>query len=144
MILRKFENLLKSISDDAQTSPEGHGMNLGTSWKLDFLRSGPDRMCMDPRWCVWSLYVWSGDMVCLLVWEEDVFLWDKNMSCCWRRLYGYGRCLVEEDYMDMEDVFLLEKNIWLSKMSSCWRIYASLTRNIYIYSRYEIGWYDMI
>ena len=68
----------------------------------------------------------------------DVFLWDKNMSSCWRILYGYGICLlvgeehvwtwemsscwiracivVEEDFMAMEDVFLWEKN-----MSCCWR-----------------------
>ena len=29
MIFRKFENLLKSISDDAQTYPKGHPSNLG-------------------------------------------------------------------------------------------------------------------
>ena len=46
-------------------------------------------------------------MVCLLVREEDVFLWEKKMSSCGRRT-----CLVVgEDYMVMEDVFLLEKNI---------------------------------
>ena len=45
----------------------------------------------------------------LLVGDEDVFLWEKKMSCCWRRLYGHGRCLlVGEDSMVMEDV---EKNI---------------------------------
>ena len=72
-----------------------------------------------------------------------------DMSSCWRRIYGYGRCLlVGEEYMAMKDVFLLEKkiwvwkmffleeymdtedvflekNIWIWKMSSCWRrIYA--------------------
>ena len=41
---------------------------------------------------------------------RDVFLWEKNMSSYSRRIYGY--C--------MEDVFLLEKDIWLWKMSSCW------------------------
>ena len=34
------------------------------------------------------------------------------MFSCWTGIYGYGRCLlVGEEYMDMEDVFLLEKNI---------------------------------
>ena len=39
----------------------------------------------------------------------------------WDMLYGHGRCLlVGEEYVGMEDVFLLEKNIWLWKMSSGW------------------------
>ena len=51
------------------------------------------------------------------------------MSSCWRRidvfLLDKNRCcLVGGEYMAMEDVFLLEKNIWIWKMSSCWkRIY---------------------
>ena len=54
---------------------------------------------------------------------EDVFLLEKNiwiwkMSSCWRRIYGYGRCLlVGEEYMDLEDVFLLDKRIWIWRMS---------------------------
>ena len=40
-----------------------------------------------------------------------VFLWEKNMSCCWRRidvfLLDKNRCcLVGEEYMAMEDDFL--------------------------------------
>ena len=68
-------------------------------------------MCMDPRWCVWSLYVWSGDMVCLLVGEKhDLLLektiWSCKMSSCWRRLYGNGRCLLvgEEGMLSWYDV----------------------------------------
>ena len=49
-----------------------------------------------------------GGRICLLVGEEYM------VSSCWRRIYGYGRCLlVGEEYMAMEDVFLLEKNIFL-------------------------------
>ena len=57
----------------------------------------------------------------------DVFLLEKSiwlckMSSCWRRVYGYGRCLLAgEEYMAMEDVFLLETNILLWQMSSSWR-----------------------
>ena len=41
-------------------------------------------------------------------------------------VYALWTCLlVGEEYMAMEDVFLLEKNIWLWKMSSCWiRVYG--------------------
>jgi len=54
------------------------------------------------------------------------------MSSCWRRLYGFAGCLLaKEQYMGMEDVFLLDKlswfagffllerNIWIWKMSYC-------------------------
>ena len=68
--------------------------------------------------------VCPGDM-CLL-WRHGiccvdmghVFLWEKNMSACWRRIYGVfllekNICclLVGEECMDMEDVFLLDKSI---------------------------------
>ena len=94
----------------------------------------------DHVWSLWTLYVCSGDMcmlqrhvsavetwymlyghgTCLLVGEEYVFLLEKN------------RCLlVGEEQMSscwtLMDVVLLEKNIWLWKMSSCWR-------RIYFYS----------
>ena len=36
MIFRKFENLLKSISDDAQTYPKGHPSNLGKDQSISF------------------------------------------------------------------------------------------------------------
>ncbi len=45
---------------------------------------------------------------------EDVFLLEKKiwiwkMYSCWRRRYGFGRCiLVGKEYMIMKDVFLLE------------------------------------
>ena len=48
-----------------------------------------------------------------------VVLWENNMSSCWRRIYGVFFleknicCLVGEEYMVMEDVFLVEKNILL-------------------------------
>ena len=66
-----------------------------------------------------------GHGTCLLVGEEHVFLLEKYicrlvgeeyMSSCERRIC----LLVGEEYMAMEDVFLLEKNIWIWKMSSCW------------------------
>ena len=58
---------------------------------------------------------------------EHVFLLEKNiwvrkMSSCWRRRYGYGRCLlVGKEYMgiedvDMDDVFLWRKNFPLTEM----------------------------
>ena len=52
-----------------------------------------------------------GHGTCLLVGEEYVFLLEKNIWCL----------LVGEEYMVMEDVFLLEKNILVWKMFSCWR-----------------------
>ncbi len=78
----------------------------------------------DHVWSLWTLYVCSGDMYVLLrhgiccmdmghvfLWEKNmsscwrrvgVFLLEKNMSSCWRRIYGYGRCLlVGEEYMGM-------------------------------------------
>ena len=86
----------------------------------------------DHVWSLWTLYVCSGDMcvllrhgiccvdmlyalwTCLLVGEEYM------VSSCGRRIC----LLVGEEYMDMEDVFLLDKNIWIWKMYSCWiRIY---------------------
>ena len=86
----------------------------------------------DHVWSLWTLYVCSRDM-CLL-WRHGiccmdmghVFLWEKNMSSCWRRIDVFFLeknicCLVGEEYMDMEDVFLLDKNIWIWKMYSCWR-----------------------
>ena len=39
MIFRKFENVLKSISDDAQSYPKGHPSNLGKGQAISFLRS---------------------------------------------------------------------------------------------------------
>ena len=52
------------------------------------------------------------------------------MSSCWRRIDVFSLdknicLLVGEEYMDMEDVFLLDKNIWKWKMCSCWiRVYG--------------------
>ena len=91
MIFSKFENLLKTISDDSIQHPKGHGMNLGKSWKLDFLRSGPE----------WTLDDVFGDYMYGLE-TCYVFLWEKKMSSCERR-----RCLLVGE----EDVLLLEKNI---------------------------------
>ena len=62
-------------------------------------------MCALETW-----YMLYGHKRCLLVGEEYVFLLEKNICL-----------LVGEEYMDMEDVFLLDKNIWIWKMSSCWR-----------------------
>ena len=64
--------------------------------------------------------VWTQEMSSC--WTRiDVFLWEKNMSSCWRRIYGYGRCLLcGEEYMDMEDVFLLDKKIWI------WKVYMDM------------------
>ena len=62
--------------------------------------------CVD---MVYALGTWDmlyGHGTCLLVGEKYL------VSSCWRRIYGYGRCLlVGEEYMDLEDVFLLDKNI---------------------------------
>ena len=46
------------------------------------------------------------------------------MSSCWRRIDVFlleknRCCLVGEEYMAMEDVFLLEKNIFLFLFLSC-------------------------
>ena len=116
--LLKIRNPLKSISDDAQTQPGGNGMNLGKSQNLEFLRSGPSMISMDAICMLWRHGMWCMDMA-------DVFLCEKNMSSCWRRLYGHGRCLLVGE----EHVLLLEKTIWQWKMSSCWR-------RIYGYGRY--------
>ena len=61
----------------------------------------------------------SMDSICILL---------RHGICCmdmvyalgrWDMLYGHGKCLVVgEEYMDMEDVFLLDKIIWIYKMSS--------------------------
>ena len=70
-------------------------------------------------YAVWTQEMSScGRRICLVVGEE-------HMSSCWRRidvvLLEENRCLlVGEEYMDMEDVFLLEKNIWIRKMCYCW------------------------
>lgn len=84
-------------------------MNLGKSGKPEFLRSGPDGMCMDAICVVWRHGMW-----------RDVFLWEKkslvvgveNMFSCERRT----RLLAAQDYMSMEDVVLFEENIWLWKI----------------------------
>ena len=66
-----------------------------------------DICCVDMLYALWT---------CLLVGEEYM------VSSCWRRIYGSGRCfLVGEEYMAVEDVFLLDKSIWIWKMFSCWR-----------------------
>ena len=72
----------------------------------------------DHVWSLWTLYVCSGDMCVLL----------RHGICCmdmvyalgrWDMLYGHGKCLVVgEEYMAMEDVFWLDKSIWVWKMSS--------------------------
>ena len=63
----------------------------------------------DRVYAVWTWYMLLGHGICSM-----------EMSSCWIRIYGFGRCLlVGEEYMDMEDVFLLNKNIWIWKMSSC-------------------------
>ena len=56
------------------------------------------------------------------MWLWKMWIWE--MSSSWRIVYGYGRCLLAgEEYMAMEDVFLLEKNmfLWEKNMSCCWR-----------------------
>ena len=105
-------------------------MNLGESQKLDFLRSGPYMMSLDPICMLWR----HGR--CLLVKEEDVAMeevdmgdvfflgksmWLWEMSSGWRRAYGHGRCfLVGGAYMAMKMSFS-EDSIWIWKMPSCWR-----------------------
>ena len=58
-------------------------------------------MCLEPICMVWRHGMSSCERRrCLLVGEEDVFLWEKKMSRCWRKLYGNGTCLlVGEEYM---------------------------------------------
>ena len=69
--------------------------------------------CVDMGYALWTQEMSScGRRICLLVGEEcmdteDVFLLDKNiwlwkMFSCWRRIYGYGRCLLVEEYIDMK------------------------------------------
>ena len=47
----------------------------------------------DHVWSLWTLYVCSGDMCVLLrhgiccMDMGHVFLWEKNMSSCWRRTF---------------------------------------------------------
>ena len=107
-------------------SPEVMGWSWDKVEKSFFLRSGPYIMCMDLRWCVWSLYVWSGDMLCLLLREEDVFFWEKKT--CY--------------------VFFWEKKIcyvffWEKKMSSSGRRRCLLLGEEYMLFWYDIRWYDM-
>ena len=76
-----------------------HVCALGTWYML----SGHGICSMDMSSCWRRIYG-----VFLL--ERNIWIW-KMSSCC-IRVYGYGRCiLVGEEYMAMEDVFLLEKNI---------------------------------
>ena len=65
-------------------------------------------MYMDAICVVWRHGMWCMDMA-------DVFLWEKNMSSCWRRLYCHGRCLLVGE----EHVLLLEKTIWLRVGEEC-------------------------
>ena len=74
----------------------------------------------DHVWSLWThmyaletWYMLYGHKRCLLVGEKYVVFLEKNICL-----------LVGEEYMDMEDVFLLDKKIWIWKISSCWkRIY---------------------
>ena len=56
---------------------------------------------------------------------EDVLLLEKNiwtwkMSSCWRRKYGYGRCLlIGEESMAMEDAFLSYRIFLFFYISYC-------------------------
>ena len=51
------------------------------------------------------------------------------MSSCWRRIYGYRRCLlVGKQYIATRDVFVLQNNLTICKMSSCWRRLYGLAR----------------
>ena len=67
----------------------------------------------DHVWSLWTLYVCSGDMSALGTWY---MLYGQGI-CCLGAVYALWTCLlVGEEYMgmedmDMEDVFLLEKNI---------------------------------
>ena len=75
---------MKSISDDTQTQPEGHGMSLGKSQNLEFLRSGPSGMYMDAI-CM----LWKHGMCCM---DMLYVFWGWNM------LYGHGICFLEMEY----------------------------------------------
>ena len=84
--------------------------------------------CLDRVYAVWTWYMLL-DMVYALGTGYMLLgqgICSMEMSSCWMRIYGYGRCmLVGEEYMNMEDVFLLDKSIWICKRSSCWiRIYG--------------------
>ena len=58
----------------------------------------------DHVWSLWTLYVCSGDMCVLL--RHDI--------CCVDMGYALWTCLLAgEEYMDVDDVFLLERNIWI-------------------------------
>ena len=78
---------------------------------------------LDPIGCPWTLYMWSGDMVCA-VWRcllvEKLLVFARLY--CSRKLYWFTRCLlVRGEYMDSQDVFLMKKKIWICKMPFCWR-----------------------
>ena len=137
---------LKTISDDSIWHPKGHPSIPGKSQNLQFFGFWPCLVLMDSICMLWrhvcaveTWYMLYGHGTCLLVGEEHVLLLEKStwcllvgeeymvssswrriyvvllekniwlwkMSSCWRRIYGYGRCLlVGEEYMSMEDVFL--------------------------------------
>ena len=109
-------NPLKTISDDSIWCPKGHPSIPRKSQNLHFFH-------FDHVWSLWTLYVCSGDMCVLLrhgiccMDTRDVFLWEKNMSSCWRRIYGYGRCLlVGEEYI----LVLVLVFIFLVLFLCCW------------------------
>jgi len=77
-------------------------------------------MSMDPICMLWRHGLYCMDMVEVFLWEKTIWLW--KMPSGWRRIYGYGICLVVgEEYIDSHDVFWLEKGIWIWNMSPCWR-----------------------
>ena len=107
-----------------------------------------DSICILLRHGIWSLDMVYALWTWYMLLEHDICSWDmvyalgtwytllEHITCScnmvyplgtWYMLYGHGRCLlVGEEYValedvDMGDVFLLENNIFLWQMPSCWR-----------------------
>ena len=105
-------NPLKTISDDSMTSQRSSFNPEKKSKSSIFLiltMSGPYGLYMYAL----ETCVCSGDMV-YAVWTW--YMLSGQGICCLDRVYA-----VWTRYMLFGHVFLWDKNIWIWKMSSCWR-----------------------
>ena len=111
-------NPLKTISDDSIWHPKGHPSIPRKSQNLQFFGFWPCLVLMDSICMLWrhvyaveTWYMLCGHAICSM-----------DMSSCWRRIYG---------------VFLLEKNIWIWKMSSCWIMVGTVEPSMYQWIRLD-------
>ena len=76
---------------------------FGKKWKSVFFWIWP---LDDLGWCLWTLYVWSGDMICGLE--------------TWYMSSGYRICLLDIEYDDVRwcDVIRWYVKMWYDKMIS--------------------------